>query len=348
MAGFDYKKDESLNATNNGVSEDEISTREALKRFFNKSSKYCKSNFRNIVLASVAVVALVSILTFSADTAWAQLQLIDQVEALSSETTVKDETLNDLTAHADELKKQLDELQKQNSQIESSESKTKEELDKYKVEEAEIFNELEKLENYINDNYTPKISNNSVVSRGGQGGVITTDPLLEQMYDVYDSVVDYKGKNGYTEDFRIALDAASVEYKMYMNKLPDQRPLRNIRITSGYGYRRDPFNSRSAFHNGYDLGAPSGTTIYAAGAGEVTYASYHNGGYGNLVIISHGNGIQTMYAHCSKLNVKVGDIVGKGDKIAAVGSTGRSTGPHLHFSVLVNGEFVDPTRYVDL
>lgn len=315
--------------------------RESLKKF----SNYCKCNIRNVVLTTVAVVAIGSIFGFIADTAWANMQLENKISTLAEQSSEKESSLNQLLTKYEELERQLNTLQSENSSIETSNSKTQEELNQYKLQEEQLYKELESLEKYINDNYTPKISN-STVSRGATGGTLATDPLLDRAYTLYSNVVKYKGANGHTEDLRIAIDAANVEYKMYMNKLPDSRPIRNVRITSGFGYRRDPFTGRSAFHNGIDLGAPNGTSIYSAGAGEVTYSGYHSGGYGNLVIISHGNGIETYYAHCSKLEVKKGDIVGKSDKIAAVGSTGRSTGPHLHFGVAERGNFVDPAKYV--
>lgn len=114
-------------------------------------------------------------------------------------------------------------------------------------------------------------------------------------------------------------------------------------ITSRFG----SFESiRSSSHKGIDIGAPNGTKILAAADGKVTYASYNSGGYGNLVVISHGNGIETYYGHCSKINVSVGQEVKAGDNIAAVGSTGRSTGNHLHFEIRKNGSQINPQKYV--
>ncbi|MBO5004996.1 MAG: M23 family metallopeptidase [Clostridia bacterium] len=114
-------------------------------------------------------------------------------------------------------------------------------------------------------------------------------------------------------------------------------------ITSRFGSKE---SIRKSAHKGIDIGAPNGTPIYAAADGTVTYASYNSGGYGNLVIISHGNGIETYYGHCSKLYVKKGQKVSAGDNIAAVGSTGRSTGNHLHFEIRQNGSQINPQRYV--
>ena len=112
-------------------------------------------------------------------------------------------------------------------------------------------------------------------------------------------------------------------------------------ISSRYGYRR----SMGDFHTGVDFAGPTGTPIYASDGGKVTYAGW-KGNYGYCVFIDHGNGYTTVYAHCSKLLVKVGQSVAKGETIAKVGSTGRSTGPHLHFEIRVNGQHKNPLNYI--
>jgi len=98
-------------------------------------------------------------------------------------------------------------------------------------------------------------------------------------------------------------------------------------------------------HNGIDISADVGTNIYAADNGTVIYSQYNDGGFGYLLQIDHGNGVVTYYAHCNELLVPAGAVVAKGDVIATVGNTGRSTGPHLHFEVHKNGCPVDPTQY---
>ncbi len=116
-------------------------------------------------------------------------------------------------------------------------------------------------------------------------------------------------------------------------------------ITSLFGGRPDPFTGEADNHQGLDLGAPKGTPIYAASGGKVIQASNKFNGYGKCVIIEHSSGFKTLYAHCSELLVKNGDYVTSGQLIAKVGSTGRSTGNHLHFGMMVNGSFVDPLLY---
>ena len=115
------------------------------------------------------------------------------------------------------------------------------------------------------------------------------------------------------------------------------------RISSRYGATE---SIRNHAHKGLDIAASNGTPIYAAADGVITYSQYNSGGYGNLVKISHGNGVESYYGHCSKLYVKVGQTVKAGDLIAAVGSTGRSTGNHLHFEIRVNERQVNPQNYL--
>ena len=114
------------------------------------------------------------------------------------------------------------------------------------------------------------------------------------------------------------------------------------RISSRYG---ESSSIRSSRHTGLDIACTEGTSIKAISSGTVTFAAY-NGSYGNLVKVDHGNGVETWYGHCSKIYAKVGQTVNSGDLIAAVGSTGNSTGPHLHFEIRINGVTVNPQNYV--
>ncbi len=123
------------------------------------------------------------------------------------------------------------------------------------------------------------------------------------------------------------------------------RPVKNAWISSRFGRRTDPFSGRVANHLGVDFAAPSGTEIVSVASGVVITAS-DQGDFGLMVEINHGGGVITRYAHASELLVQEGDLVRNGDLIALVGSTGRSTGPHLHFEVMVNGRRVDPMPFI--
>jgi hypothetical protein len=143
----------------------------------------------------------------------------------------------------------------------------------------------------------------------------------------------------------------SILENMIMNRnlqaeiIPAGRPLSKGWISSRYGVRNDPFTGKAAFHNGIDLAAPEGTDVISVAAGVVTWAG-RRFGYGNLVEINHGNGYVTRYGHLKTIKVSAGETVKKGHLIASVGTTGRSTGPHVHFEVWVDGKTADPMKYV--
>ena len=128
--------------------------------------------------------------------------------------------------------------------------------------------------------------------------------------------------------------------------IPSGRPTDAPMETSSYGYRRDPFNGQLAFHSGMDFPGRYGQPILAAAPGRVSYVGQRSG-YGNVVEIEHGRGIMTRYAHLSGYGVRVGQHVRRGDAIARMGSTGRSTGTHLHFEVRVNGAAVNPRPFLE-
>ncbi|RPI76846.1 MAG: hypothetical protein EHM45_11500 [Desulfobacteraceae bacterium] len=125
------------------------------------------------------------------------------------------------------------------------------------------------------------------------------------------------------------------------------QPLRPVpgNVVSGFGWRKDPFSAEDKFHYGIDLKAESGTPVKAALAGRVLVSEYQEG-YGNMVLLDHGKGFSTLYAHNQENNVQVGAWVEKGVMISKVGSSGRSTGPHLHFEVRKNGQYLDPAEFL--
>ena len=134
-------------------------------------------------------------------------------------------------------------------------------------------------------------------------------------------------------------------YRDVAEALPFGKPVWNYRISSPFGRRVDPFNKNSAIHKGVDLAANKGTPIKVMAKGKVSRAEWVNG-YGYMLEVEHANGFKTKYAHLNKMYVKKGDVVQKSDEIAEVGSTGRSTGPHLHYEVLYGGVNVDPSVFM--
>lgn len=141
------------------------------------------------------------------------------------------------------------------------------------------------------------------------------------------------------------LESMLLQQSMKKETLPSSMPVAAAYNSSSYGWRVDPFTGKMAFHEGLDFLAETGTPIHAAASGIVV-AAERTSDYGNIVKIDHGSGVETRYAHASKLLVKAGDRVVKGQLIAEVGNTGRSTGAHLHFEVRLDGASLDPRKYL--
>jgi murein DD-endopeptidase MepM/ murein hydrolase activator NlpD len=142
------------------------------------------------------------------------------------------------------------------------------------------------------------------------------------------------------------LEALLTDRELHQKQYPQGWPTASGWMSSAYGKRTDPFTGRTAFHEGVDIAARDGSEIRAMAAGVVTFAG-NKSGYGLVVEINHGNGFQTRYAHAKKVIAEVGDRVEKGDTVALVGSTGRSTGSHVHFEVIKNGKVVNPHEHLN-
>lgn len=164
-------------------------------------------------------------------------------------------------------------------------------------------------------------------------GLDDLERLLQQLDD--DAAVQ--------ADRFLLIESRLLERRLLSLRVPSTRPVDGP-TTSGFGFRADPFTGRAALHTGLDFPADVGTPIVAAASGVVLTDETHPA-YGRLLEIDHGGGLVTRYAHASRLLVKAGDIVRRGQKVAEVGNTGRSTGPHLHFEVLVDGVPQDPARF---
>jgi len=148
------------------------------------------------------------------------------------------------------------------------------------------------------------------------------------------------------DEYMSSVEADVLQHSVLKDMLPNSKPIDAAYKSSSYGWRIDPFNGSRAFHEGLDFTANTGTPIRAAADGIVE-ASGQTPAYGNIVKLNHGSGLETRYAHASKLLVKPGERVVKGQVIALVGSTGRSTGPHLHYEIRLNGHPLDPRKYLN-
>ncbi|HUW37527.1 MAG TPA: M23 family metallopeptidase [Rhodocyclaceae bacterium] len=180
--------------------------------------------------------------------------------------------------------------------------------------------------------------------QAGQGGpLVDPSPLSEA--DLQNALLALSRQVETTGDSFSLLESRLLEERVRKSMLPTTLPVRADWISAGFGWRIDPFTGLRAMHEGVDFAADVGTPIVAAASGVVIKAEL-TPDYGNLVELDHGNGITTRYAHASKIYVKVGQLVRRGQKIAVVGTTGRSTGPHLHFEVRENGVAVNPNSFL--
>ncbi len=158
-----------------------------------------------------------------------------------------------------------------------------------------------------------------------------------------------KERTDATEKLRKKVEAeqvTTIQKTLLLNSIPNGKPLKYKRISSKFGYRTHPVTKRKSFHPALDLAAKSGRKIYAPASGVVAFAS-KKGHYGNFILLSHSFGFKTAYGHLSRFAVKSGQYVSKGDLIGYVGSTGRSTGPHLHYEVRYLGKWLDPKPFMD-
>jgi len=182
-----------------------------------------------------------------------------------------------------------------------------------------------------------------VRAKGGQGGpfVPLSRPSAVQLNEAIDRL-DERADLG--SDLFTLVESRLFEVKLQALLVPSSHPVEGP-VGSGFGFRIDPITGRAALHTGLDFPADVGTSVQAAAGGMVVVSEVHPA-YGNMIEIDHGNALITRYAHASKLLVKVGQMVRRGQKIAEVGTSGRSTGPHLHFEVLLSGVQQTPARFL--
>jgi murein DD-endopeptidase MepM/ murein hydrolase activator NlpD len=179
----------------------------------------------------------------------------------------------------------------------------------------------------------------------GRGGAESTMPARNLSLGEFSALVEaLKQQMDARTDQLSVLEALLVHDSANRKFLPTLQPVDSW-YSSNFGWRIDPFTGQNSMHEGIDFPAEIGTSIVAAASGKVIYAEWHPA-YGKMVEIDHGNGLVSRYAHTSSMLVKEGDLVVRGQKIATVGSTGRSTGPHLHFEVRLNGVPQNPARFL--
>jgi murein DD-endopeptidase MepM/ murein hydrolase activator NlpD len=171
--------------------------------------------------------------------------------------------------------------------------------------------------------------------------VPVANPTLDELQRL---VAGLDAAADHSTDVFTLIESRLLETRLASLMIPNSPPVDGS-VGSGFGFRADPFTGRSALHTGLDFPGDVGTPIHAAAGGLVLESRWHPE-YGQLVEIDHGNGLSTRYAHCSKVLVAAGALVKRGQRIALIGNSGRSTGPHLHFEVLLDGVPQDPARFL--
>ncbi|MDQ0257919.1 murein DD-endopeptidase MepM/ murein hydrolase activator NlpD [Evansella vedderi] len=179
----------------------------------------------------------------------------------------------------------------------------------------------------------------------GSGGMEYSLDSNEDMVDVSRRLMEMREElPSIIKEFEETVERI-LAYEKELRTIPTIMPTEEGRISSRFGYRRDPFTWNSSFHSGIDIAAPINTGIHATADGKVVHADW-DGGYGRKVVIEHNETYTTIYAHLNRIDVQVGDEVSKGDLIGGMGTTGRSTGVHLHYEIIRDGEHVDPYLYM--
>jgi murein DD-endopeptidase MepM/ murein hydrolase activator NlpD len=188
------------------------------------------------------------------------------------------------------------------------------------------------------------VSPKEIKSSVGSGGALVGSRSLT-MEELQATLADLDKITDQRVDLMTVMESRLFDLKIKKLMVPTQQPVVGGALGSSFGWRIDPVNGQSALHTGLDFPAAQGAPIVAAAGGVVVTQEYHPA-YGNMLEIDHGNDLITRYAHASKVLAKKGDLIKRGQKIAEVGSTGRSTGSHLHFEVLVQGVFQDPQKFL--
>jgi murein DD-endopeptidase MepM/ murein hydrolase activator NlpD len=178
----------------------------------------------------------------------------------------------------------------------------------------------------------------------GRGGVLVASRPLS-LEDLQRTLDDLEQLSGQRVDLMTVMESRLMDQHLAKHMIPTQEPVPGNVVGSGFGWRIDPITGSSALHTGLDFATAQGSDILAAAGGVVVTQEFHPA-YGNMVEIDHGNQVITRYAHASKVLVRRGDLVRRGQKIAEVGTSGRSTGPHLHFEVWVQGVLQDPRKFL--
>lgn len=282
------------------------------------------------------VLVSVSLFTYVCSSSVEKNNLTEKNASLSSDITSLNSEVQGNNALIEEqegiIKKQEKVIKEQSESIEKIEAEHKEEIDK-------ITSENEKNNEILNE-IMDAIGTESTSRSGG-----SMNDRIDKIDAVSYIIKTKLGENEETSEYLKYLEKLKDEVAEKAEYYPDYDPLESGTLTSRFGYRTDPNGNGTKYHSGIDVWNDCGTPIFSAASGTVIYSD-DSGEFGLLVIIDHGNGYKTVYAHCSSLHVSEGDVVSKGQLIAKIGATGNATGNHLHFEIRLDDVNVNPLDYV--
>lgn len=221
-------------------------------------------------------------------------------------------------------------------------------MDSYRAEKQREIQLKEKEINALNEKEKKLQAQNQFYSMQIKGKMQDIEALSSKL-DHIEEIIGFKAEEEKKEEIsQETLESINDRIKQFMlTTIPNGAPVDNVTITSNFGYRIHPITKKKKFHRGLDLKAKMNTPVYSTADGIVSYVQPRNyGDFGRVIKIEHNYGFQTIYAHLNKTNVKVGDIVRKGDSIALSGNSGRSTGAHLHYEIKYASKSLNPKAFV--
>ncbi|MEK3784492.1 M23 family metallopeptidase [Paenibacillus sp. FSL R5-0810] len=273
-----------------------------------------------------------------------QIQSAQTISTLEQQLTLKSLEALKMEVTVSDKDEAIERLNKAIIQLSGEAEETKAQMERVQQLEQQLQQFIEK-HGSLSGTPTSSMSDDAQLHVGGEYIAVHENEMLDMASDIRDDFEEIQQLLSQLErHIPRTLDQAQ-ETQERREGLPSLWPTDSRRLTSSFGYRSDPFTGRSAYHAGIDIAGKIGDPIYAAGSGQVT-AAERSGARGLYIVIKHPNGLETWYMHLNKLSVSVGDQVAQGEIIGQLGSSGRSTGPHLHFQVVKNDETVDPMRYV--
>ncbi len=294
---------------------------------------YTNDNIKKLSLKAPLVKLIASLFIVSVVTLTAMIyQQVNASENL---------TIEDYQTSNDELQQQILYLNEVIVQQNKSLSLSNDQLEQIKLENSQAKEKIQdftKLYAEITEDYITETSRGTAAAKNSGRAILDIKKLNNLVQELNNYITD-------DDNMATQLKASNEKLEKYVAALPTFIPAKG-EITSPFGMRNHPIKKVYKAHEGVDINASKGDPIFAAASGTVEFAGYSSG-YGYNVKINHQNGFRTIYGHSSKLLVKEGDKVIKGQKIALVGSTGNSTGPHLHFEIRIGNTPVDPTEYVN-